>query len=123
MAKMQDPYGWNENQRLLHMCKCTFDAHIHDIFTSLMIGSIVVILGKNFTYDIQQIIRTINVYKVSVAGFVPSLARPLFSACEKDDLISITKIVFAVESLNVSHIRSVIRVNENIKIYNMIGLV
>ena len=121
MALTQYPYNWDINQRCLQTCRCSFDVHIMDIYSTLMLGSTVIMLNRNGLFDMLYFNKTIHKQNVTIITLVPSLVQPIFKSFLKEQWVSIQKIVLSGEALTSTHVNMIKQINNDATIINFYG--
>jgi hypothetical protein len=77
MALTVEPYNWDDKQRCLQVCRCSFDQHLQDIYSILMLGSTVVesslkklgVLTELQVAGDAAITRTLSTSKIEIGKF------------------------------------------------------
>jgi non-ribosomal peptide synthetase component F len=65
------------------MARCSFDIHVQEIFGSLMIGAMLVMLRPRGTVDFEYLSTTCEKKQVTYMHTVPSLLLSFFGFIEK----------------------------------------
>jgi amino acid adenylation domain-containing protein len=70
---LQTTLGWNSSDRILQLARCSFDAHIPEIYTALEVGATIISISPHWAFDIRYLIDSIVKQEVTVLFMVPSL--------------------------------------------------
>jgi len=81
------PYLLNGHQHCLQASRCSFDAHIDDIYGVLMFGSTIVMLRKGGLFDMEYFNGIMSNFLVSMVEIVPSLLQSIYSFLQSNKLI------------------------------------
>ncbi|MGC4891719.1 amino acid adenylation domain-containing protein [Micromonospora sp. DT227] len=79
-------FGFTAEDRVLHKASIGFDASVHEIFSPLVAGGVVVVAGPGLPFDSLGLVRLIRREAVTTAHFVPTMLRhvldePEFAGC------------------------------------------
>ena len=73
----------NQNDTVVQISRCSFDAHIHDTLGTLSIGATVVLLRPRGSIDFDYLVQTMKSKQITYILTVPSLLHSYFTFLEQ----------------------------------------
>jgi amino acid adenylation domain-containing protein len=77
MDGMTTIIGWNENEKVLQLARCSFDAQISEIYVTLLLGGTIIMPFEDWNYSLSDLYNMICNEQVSSIFLVPSLVNML----------------------------------------------
>ncbi len=124
---IQSINNYDENDIILQKTTFTFDASVQQLFSGIFGGAKVCLLIPGGEKDLEVIIESIEKYKVTSIGFVPSMLKVFFEYLKQgvdlQRLVSLRQFVVGGEALQPHHIEKFTYLFKDfhVKLYNLYG--
>ena len=93
-------YPITDKDSLLHIASVSFDISVWEMLFPLLVGASLIIAGEKKNKDILAIISLVNIHKVTILHFVPSLLNLFINSEYATNCVSLTQIVTGGETLS-----------------------
>jgi amino acid adenylation domain-containing protein/non-ribosomal peptide synthase protein (TIGR01720 family) len=120
--KSGNVFGFNANDKFLHISAYMFDGSVFDLFGPLVYGGTVVMISEEDRSDIKKIIDKIKSERPTKVAIVTALFNLLADAdTEKNTLQSVNTVIIGGEHGSMKHIREFRRKYPFVKLVNGYG--
>ena len=87
---------FSQNDTVIQMSRCSFDAHIQDIIGILLIGATVVMLHPGGNLDFDYLVKVMKWKQITFILVVPSFLYSYFTFLQQSNQLTATKCLRSV---------------------------
>ena len=112
--------GWSREDRVFQLSRCSFDAHIFEVYITLLLGATIVMPHEFWNYSLKDTLRQMKEEQITSFWTVPSLV-PSFLKVYKEPIYSVRSILIGGEAVYQSSIEGLRTLCPNAIIYDGYG--
>ena len=117
---MIERIGWSKEDRVFQLSRCSFDAHIFEVYVTFLLGATLIMPHEFWNYYLKDILHQMNEEQITSFWTVPSLVPSLLKNY-KEPIYSVRSILIGGEAVYQSSIEGLRSIFPNAIIYDGYG--